>query len=490
MLRAPRWATFLAGSLLVMACASGTLWGVYSPYLKDRLHFSQSELNGAVTANLVGGGILSFLVGMFYDKFGPRATIALGSVMLWTPLGYYLWETQDPSKASVAVTIIVTGFSGIGLGALFTSSIGPSLSNYPKSKGLVSAIISSLFNISVGIFSQINEWVFLNNITHLWILLMSYLTFASIFGFIFTNILQEDDVRQSFAHEDYDPIKIVSVKNGSVHHSREVSERQSLIKYPSDDEEERELLSQPGVPSQNDIEWMEKQLPNLNSLQILATGQFWSLALAFLVFQGCSNLILYEMGAIVSSEGGAKRDTNTYVTVYSVVTCVSTIVSGIISDRVRHRFYPPGFFSISLVTCGLGYALLYVKGFHLLAYATGFIAVSNGMAWAVLPSIISDMWGFAHFGSNMAVAGIAAAVGSYILPNVVAGHFYNKHSTDGGLTCYGPECFRNTWIICVAFSIVGLFGSLALYWFTRRVYHLKMAIRESKTPSQIVSHIN
>ncbi|PRP86449.1 hypothetical protein PROFUN_05368 [Planoprotostelium fungivorum] len=475
----PRWLTLLAGCLYILGSASGTLWGAFSPFIKERLGFSQSVMNYAVTANLVGGGLLAFPVGMFYDKCGPRPTILLSWILFTISLSYYIWETQDTSRSSSMATIFVTGLSGVALGAMFPAAIGPSMSNFPASKGLVGALVSSLFTVSAGLFSQINEWVLKNDITKLWIVLICWLFGVCLFAIIFTNILEEKKPyhRLSFDDDRADDRRHHSSLMGkSINQDEE--EEKSLLKAARE-EEEADLSLENHVAVEEDIEFLQKQLPNLNSFQILLTVNFWVLSLSFFVFQGVSNLILYEMGDIVISQGGEKKNINFFITTYSITNCVTTLISGFISDRVRYRFHPPGFICIAVMFCGGGCVLLSIWGYKVLLYATMAIAINNGICWSVLPSIVSEMWGFPNFGSNNAVAGLSAALGSYILPNVVAGHFYNKYSKDGGITCFGPECFRETWIICSAFCLAALISSMALYYFSRNTYKLRVAIRNS-----------
>lgn len=58
-----------------------------------------------------------------------------------------------------------------------------------------------------------------------------------------------------------------------------------------------------------------------------------------LIVWGCNNLLLYEVGAIVKSEGAPDSDANFYVTCYSVATCLSTFLNGLLSDKVIFRQY-------------------------------------------------------------------------------------------------------------------------------------------------------
>jgi len=108
------------------------------------------------------------------------------------------------------------------------------------------------------------------------------------------------------------------------------------------------------------------------------------------------------------------------------------------------------------------------------------LGVCYGAQWSLMPAITSELFGLRYFGTLYNTIAISSPVAAYVLSVQVAGYFYDREaqkqqhleaiSRDDPLLCYGPSCFRTTFIIL---AVVCAFGCGVCMWLlvrTRRFY--------------------
>lgn len=118
------------------------------------------------------------------------------------------------------------------------------------------------------------------------------------------------------------------------------------------------------------------------------------------------------------------------------------------------------------------------------------LGVCYGAQWSLMPAITSELFGLRYFGTLYNTIAISSPVAAYVLSVKVAGYFYDKEAqkhhdiatlsswlptltsagSDDPLLCYGPSCFRITFIILAAVCAVGCVVCLCLFARTRRFY--------------------
>eukprot|EP01117_Protostelium_nocturnum_P013593 TRINITY_DN5090_c0_g2_i1.p1 TRINITY_DN5090_c0_g2~~TRINITY_DN5090_c0_g2_i1.p1 ORF type:complete len:480 (-),score=100.47 TRINITY_DN5090_c0_g2_i1:44-1483(-) len=462
-----RWIVLASACLLAIAYGCGTLWGLYSPYLKDTLSLSQQQLDLALTLYIFGAGVLSIATGVFYDKFGARPTLLLGGIFTVFPFVWYYLQCNGFIKNIPGITVSVSVVEGLGVDAIYMAFFGSSLANFPSAKARISGILYAIDGLSTAFFSMVDQFFFKNNVEGFFLFIIFFVTVSVVIGLVFTGT--------SKAAEQPKYVNLNEANGGApmwAHYDDDLVTGKPVPKFGMLNKSVR--FDAMGAPLAQKSLSVLAILPELNSIQMIRTIDFWVFAFVLLHFQGVADLLFYQMGTIVDSELGKppddKNPTNLYLTVWSVISCVSTILTGFASDIMKSQISYPLWFIPSLLLCAAGYSVLYTVGSIGMMMATGLVGFGNGIGWAVLPTIVCDVWGFKNFGSNMAVLGLFPALGGFIYSNLITGFFYRRYSTDGGNNCDGSKCFQWTFGISALSCAASLAFIVFLWWRTRRLY--------------------
>jgi len=102
-----------------------------------------------------------------------------------------------------------------------------------------------------------------------------------------------------------------------------------------------------------------------------------------------------------------------------------------------------------------------------------------GGSWALIPTIISELFGPEYFGSNFGVVGLAPALGSFVFSTVLSSRLYNLHLTEQqikeGVPCMGKQCFQGSFFITFFIALTGLISG---YIFVRRTRSFYFGVRD------------
>ena len=96
-----------------------------------------------------------------------------------------------------------------------------------------------------------------------------------------------------------------------------------------------------------------------------------------------------------------------------------------------------------------------------------------GGHWAVIPAIISDLFGLRHYAKNYTCFQLAPAAGGYLLGTLLIGTLYERAAAaqDGeGGYCIGNDCYGMTWRVLTVLNLVSLAGSWLLMRRSRGAY--------------------
>ena len=144
-----RWLLLAAACLINLCAGSIYAWSVFAPPLAERL----SLITGtAVTAGSLAAAfslangiapIPMILGGWINDRFGPRAIIPAGGIVMG--IGFYL-----AARAATPLELILgygLGF-GLGLGFVYGSSVNTTLKFFPDHRGLAGGIATAVYGLS------------------------------------------------------------------------------------------------------------------------------------------------------------------------------------------------------------------------------------------------------------------------------------------------------------------------------------------------------
>ncbi|XP_024516987.1 uncharacterized protein LOC112341318 [Selaginella moellendorffii] len=191
---------------------------------------------------------------------------------------------------------------------------------------------------------------------------------------------------------------------------------------------------------------------------------------------------------------------DTFVSLISIWNFLGRVGSGFASEIALQRWGVPRtlFFSLVIGVAAIGHLVIALNLPGALFAGSILIGLTFGAQWALMFTIISEIFGLKYYGTLYNVGGIASPVGSYLLSVRVAGALYDKEAAKDrarsatvgrifgrilavasatGNNCKGAHCYRVTFFIMAAVAVLGSATALILTVRTRRFYrkiHLKM----------------
>lgn len=101
------------------------------------------------------------------------------------------------------------------------------------------------------------------------------------------------------------------------------------------------------------------------------------------------------------------------------------------------------------------------------------IGFCYGIRIAVSVPTSSEMFGLKRYGLLYNILILNLPLGSFLLSGLLAGFLYDAQATPavgGGNTCTGAHCYKLTFLIMAAASLVGMVLDMVLVFRTRKLY--------------------
>ncbi|KAG6530624.1 uncharacterized protein LOC122043468 [Zingiber officinale] len=218
-------------------------------------------------------------------------------------------------------------------------------------------------------------------------------------------------------------------------------------------------------------------------LQALVSLDMLVLFLAIICGVGGTLTVIDNLAQIGESLGYPKRSVGTFVSLISIWNYAGRVTSGFASEILLNKFKFPRplmLTAVHLLSC-VGHLLIAFGVPNSLYFASVVIGFCFGAQWPLLFAIISELFGLKYYSTLYNLGGAASPLGSYLLSVRVAGHLYDVEARkqrsalgiagdDRDLTCIGVECFRKSFLIITAVTVVGAAVSLVLVWRTKEFY--------------------
>lgn len=172
--------------------------------------------------------------------------------------------------------------------------------------------------------------------------------------------------------------------------------------------------------------------------------------------------------AATAASGAGDDGAEVYVSVLSGCNCVGRMAAGAISDLLRRRASRPMFLVASCAAMGvgmLGLATTGIRGLLPFCVVTG---LAYGSFWALLPTLVSELYGLTHFGALYSFQAFAPSLGSVLLSEQLTSRLYERHVLAGSSNCYGRQCFHLAFLLLAAGCALAVALSLLLWARTRR----------------------
>uniref|UniRef100_A0A0D9VXH6 Nodulin-like domain-containing protein n=1 Tax=Leersia perrieri TaxID=77586 RepID=A0A0D9VXH6_9ORYZ len=440
-----RWFMFFA-SILIMAAAGGTyIFGIYSKAIKTSLGYDQQTLNTLSFFKDVGANV-GILPGLINEVTPPWVVLAAGAGMnLAGYLMIYLAVSGKTSRPPVWLMCLYIAVGANSQSFANTGALVTAVKNFPEDRGVVLGLLKGFVGLSGAIFTQIYRAVYgVGDDGASLVLLMAWLPAAISIVFI--------------------PTIRIMPRGGEVGTAARRRERKVFFYFLY-----ASIVLAVYLLVMNVVELEVVRFPK---------PAYYVTAAALLL------LIFFPLVIVIGQSLGYTQQTiTTFVSLISIWNYAGRVVAGFASEYVLARYKLPrplALTGVLLLACA-GHVLIALGVDNGLYAASVILGFCFGAQWPLLFAIISEVFGLKYYSTLYNFGAVASPVGSYILNVRVAGRLYDREAerqmaasgrarVTRDLTCVGVRCFRVSFLIISAVTLLGAAVSLVLAWRTREFY--------------------
>lgn len=462
-------------SIVANAMTSGAIFTfpLLAPQLARHLRLTQPQLSSIALAGMMGQYPFAALIGSLVDRAGPAACSLLAALLLSGGLGAFSNQianapTWPDSASTLQYYILVLSFGMLGLGAVssYFASLVCASRNFPDYPGAAAGTSMALFGFSPLVLSLFASALFTGpdglDVTHFTFFLACLAGVTHLIGALTLQIVPPE---APLPAPPRSPLPRVDEESS-------IDERSSLLPKPP-----AEYLE---LPPHHD--------GSVSSL--LADKQFWILGFTSFCVLGICEMLIANIGTVVlalpesySTLSDPTRITATQVRLISVTNTLSRLVFGFIADMASpvanwlpsgllefpRRHYISRIFFLILGTGILSLSLAWMlfgvasqRGVWVLSFGAG---SAYGAFWAILPGLVSAIWGARDFARNFGIISYSAFLGTpaftFLYATVSQKHISRDEDTDG--VCKGMACFTSTFWACEACAVLTM-AALVILW--------------------------
>jgi MFS family permease len=206
-----------------------------------------------------------------------------------------------------------------------------------------------------------------------------------------------------------------------------------------------------------------------------------------------------NLGQIGTSLGYPKKSISTFVSLVSIWNYLGRVFSGFVSEHVltKYKFPRPLMLTLTLFLSCVGHLLIAFDVQNGLYFASIIIGFCFGAQWPLVFAIISELFGLKYYSTLYNFGGVASPIGLYFLNVMVTGHLYDKEAKkqldakgvqrqlNEELNCVGASCYKLSFIIITAATLIGAFVSLILVARTIQFYKGDIYKRYRSEPVEV-----
>ena len=147
-----RWATLGAGLVVMSGCGLTLAFSLYSEPIKLRFGLTQERLDMIATMSNLGGN-LGVHIGLFYDIFGPRATLGLAALVgcaSWLALASAMSPALFPDAAAVPFPLLLVLAFAMGQAQFGgdTAVVATVVAAFPAHRGRAVGLVKAFVGLS------------------------------------------------------------------------------------------------------------------------------------------------------------------------------------------------------------------------------------------------------------------------------------------------------------------------------------------------------
>jgi OFA family oxalate/formate antiporter-like MFS transporter len=377
-----RWLV-VVGALLVQLCLGAIYaWGAFTGALQDPngpFQYSASQTSWIFSAGLAAFAFVMILAGRLQDRYGPRIIAVIGGLMLG--VGYVCASFTGTSFPLMLFFIGIVGGAGIGMG--YVCPIAACVKWFPDLKGLITGLAVAGFGAGAFIFVKLaGSWM---------------------------NLIQNHGVNGTFLV--FGIIFAASVVIGGL------------------------LLSNPPKgwkpagwnPPEAKAGSTVQKIRDLAQSEVVRTGQFWMIWLAFVFSAGCGLMVIKSLKNFGVLQGGlTDAAAGSALGLLALFNGLGRIVWGTLSHKLTAR-------GAVILMCVLQGAMMFLlirmgSSAAALTIAACWLGFNFGGNFALFPLLTLENFGSKNLGANYGVVFSAYGVGGILGP-VMAGKVWDAMGT-------------------------------------------------------------
>ena len=493
-----------------LCAGSITIFSLYGHLFQTHLQYDQYQINAISIASGLGQYLPVPFFGIIVDRQSPRL-ISLVSALLFAfgyTLAAFVYRSGPASQGGWPVPLMVLAFVSIGMGtcSMYLAATAACVKNFGRGRhrGLALALPIASFGLS-GIWeSQVGTYFFSQDdpdgsrgdvdMFGFFLFLAILLLSVGIVGAFLQRVVDEDELIAE-AVDDLERSGLLS-DDGDFPPRAILYDAQLAEGYGTMTAEEHEepplsrSSSEAGHGSGKKVDQMLEKIRLLNSETrlFISDPTMWFLALGFFLLSGPVETYINNLGTLLvtlyppHTAIPKANGVSTHVAFLSLASALGRLGFGSLSDIVAPRSSTSSpsdpsasadghsRITISRVTLLLGTNVCLVLGFLLLLTmpspspppfmalsATSFLGLANGGSFALIPIIISTIWGVPNFATNFGIVVTMPALGATIWSALYSFEYQHHAGADG--LCYGKECY-----VGVGVGIVGAALASAASW--------------------------
>ncbi|CAA7026068.1 unnamed protein product [Microthlaspi erraticum] len=536
----PPWVGLSAAVWVEIAAGNAYNFPLYSHALKSVLGYNQQQLTMLGVANDVGESV-ALLPGYACSKLQPWMVLFVGACACFFGYGL-IWLSVTQTLPALPfwllwIALIVATNSNAWFG---TAVLVTNMKNFPLSRGTVAGILKGYAAIGGAVYTVIYN-VFLDQSPPRLLLFLALgipvLCFAMMYlirpcapasgedssehvHFIFTQAMavlaavlvltitvvgHVVSVRRSVSYALVGlvvvlllsplaiPVKMTFFRKKSTKKQergeidattspllRPSSSLGSFIEMEDDDASDvQTLLAEGGGTVEK--ERRPRRGEDFRLREAFVKADFWLLWFVYFLGVGSGVTVLNNLAQVGIAVG--IDNTTVLLCLFSFFNFVGRLSSGAISEHfVKSRAMPRTvWMTLAQILMVIAFVLYALSSSATLYPATALLGTCYGFQYSLMVPTASELFGLEHFGIIYSVMILGNPVGAVFFSGLLAGHLYDAEAIrQGSSTCYGPECFRLTFVILACVCGVAAILGVVLTVRIRPVYRSLYGARSSR----------
>ncbi|KAB2622258.1 hypothetical protein D8674_024440 [Pyrus ussuriensis x Pyrus communis] len=485
---------------------SGTiyLFGTYSKELKTTFGYDQETLNLLGFFKDLGANIGIF-AGLIAEVTPTWLVLLIGAAMNF--FGYlmmWLGVTGKIAKPEIWHMCVYMYIAANSLGFVNTGVMVTCVKNFPQSRGIMIGLLKGYIGLSGAIITQIYLALYGFQDRRALILLIGWLPAAISVVFLCTIrpikiTAAVENQQQKRQHKVFFRFLYVSIVLALFLMAMTLTQKSvvfprvaqattaavELVSWTLTKQEPRRIaLEETQEQGQRDQGPQELELDQEIKPKAILSIDMLLIFIATLFGLGSSFTATDNLGQIGEALGYKPQTINTFVSLISIWNFFGRIFSGFVSEILltRYKIPRPLMLTVVLTLEGIAYLLIAFAFPGSLYIASVIIGFTLGAQLPLALAIISEVFGLKYYSTLFNCGHLASPLGSYLLNVRVTGMLYDKeaekelarlglHRIKGqDLTCIGTRCYKLSFTVLTATTLVSALASLILLMRTLKFY--------------------